>query len=199
MFTGIVEETGKVLSFAKGASGVWRLRLQAPLVAGSLGIGDSLACNGCCLTVVAINGSELEFDLLEESVRLTSFCDIQAGDLINLERSLPANGRLGGHFVTGHVDTPAEILVLEPRGANTYLQVRVPQAFAQYVVYKGSIAIDGMSLTIAEAGEDSLSVWVIPHTLEVTNLARKKAGDIVNLEFDLLAKYVERMLAGRKA
>lgn len=194
MFTGIVEETGKVVHFAKEESGVWRLRLQAPMVAETLGIGDSLACNGCCLTVVSNNSGELEFDLLEESVRLTSFSSVKVGDRINLERSLASDGRLGGHFVTGHVDTCAKITVLEPRGANTFLQVQVPEPFRQYVVYKGCIAIDGMSLTIAEAGADSLSVWIIPHTLEVTNLAQKKAGDTVNLEFDLLAKYVERML-----
>lgn len=199
MFTGIVEETGRVLSFAKGDSGVWRLRLHAPMVAQTLALGDSLANNGCCLTVVSNNGAgELEFDLLEESVRLTSFGQVKPGDLINLERSLASDGRLGGHFVTGHVDTSAEIVVLEPRGANTYLQIRVPEPFRQYVVYKGCIAIDGMSLTIAEAGEDTLSVWIIPHTLEVTNLSQKKAGDSVNLEFDLLAKYVERMMATRK-
>lgn len=199
MFTGIVEETGEILHFAKGESGVWRLRLRAPVVARTLGIGDSLANNGCCLTVIRNEGGELDFDLLEESVQLTSFRFAKVGDRVNLERSLATDGRLGGHFVTGHIDTSAQITVLEPRGANTYLEIHVPEAFRQYVVYKGCIAIDGMSLTIAEAGKETLSVWIIPHTLEVTNLSQKKAGDFVNLEFDLLAKYVERMMASREA
>ncbi|WP_309400724.1 riboflavin synthase [Cerasicoccus maritimus] len=196
MFTGIVEETGEVVSFVEGAES-WRLTIRAKLVVSDMGIGDSLACNGCCLTVVAIDGDTLSFDLLDETVRLTSFAGVKAGSLINLERSLAANGRFGGHVVSGHVDTTGDVLEFEPRGKNHYLRVSAPAEFRQYLVYKGSIAIDGMSLTVAEVHEDSLAVWLIPHTLEVTNLQQTKAGDKVNLEFDLLAKYVERQMAAR--
>ncbi|WP_309385809.1 riboflavin synthase [Cerasicoccus frondis] len=196
MFTGIVEETGEVVSFTEGAES-WRLVLRAQMVVEDLGIGDSLACNGCCLTVVEKNGNELSFDLLDETVRLTSFAGIGAGSLINLERSLAANGRFGGHVVSGHIDGTGEILDFEPRGKNHYLRVSAPKEFRQYLVYKGSIAIDGMSLTVAEVHDDSLAVWLIPHTLVVTNLQQRKVGDKVNLEFDLLAKYVERQMVAR--
>ncbi|MEO0795111.1 MAG: riboflavin synthase [Verrucomicrobiota bacterium] len=194
MFTGIVEETGEVVSFVESAAS-WRLVLKADLVVDDLKIGDSLACNGCCLTVAEIDGQHLSFDLLDETVRLTSLDGVKPGSLINLERSMPANGRFGGHVVSGHVDATAEILKFEAIGKNHFLQVSTPEAFRQYLVYKGCIAIDGMSLTIAVLNEDSLAVWLIPHTLTVTNLQQRAAGDKVNLEFDLLAKYVERMLA----
>ncbi|GHB94696.1 riboflavin synthase [Cerasicoccus arenae] len=197
MFTGIVEETGEIISFAEGAES-WRLVIRAERVLSDLGIGDSLACNGCCLTVVEIQGNQLSFDLLDETVRLTSLAGLQPGDLINLERSLAANGRFGGHVVSGHVDATGEILVFEERGKNHYLKIRTPAEFRQYLIYKGSIAIDGMSLTVAEVHDDSLAVWLIPHTLEITNLRNRRAGEIVNLEFDLLAKYVERMLAAKE-
>lgn len=196
MFTGIVEETGEVVSFVEGKES-WRLTLRANAVAPGMAVGDSLACNGCCLTVAAINGLELSFDLLDETVRLTSFDGARPGTLVNLERSLAANGRLGGHFVSGHVDATGEVTVFEPRGKNHYLRVTVPPEFLRYLVYKGSVAIDGMSLTVAEVHEDGLAVWLIPHTLAVTNLSQRQAGERVNLEFDLLAKYMERLLDGR--
>lgn len=196
MFTGIVEETGEVISLTENANS-WRLKLRAGLVLSDIGVGDSLACNGCCLTVAAIDGSELSFDLLEETLRLTSLAGVKSGSLINLERSLAANGRFGGHVVSGHVDATGEILEFEARGKNHYLRVSTPQKFRQYIVSKGSIALDGMSLTVAEVHDDSLAVWLIPHTLQITNLQQRTVGDRVNLEFDLLAKYVERMLAQR--
>lgn len=196
MFTGIVEETGEVISFTEGVES-WRLVLRAGMVLDDLKIGDSLACNGCCLTVVSLEGDQLAFDLLDETVRLTSLAGLGAGSLINLERSLAANGRFGGHVVSGHVDATGEILDFEPRGKNHYLRVSTPAAFRQYLVYKGSIAIDGMSLTVAEVHDDSLAVWLIPHTLEVTNLRQRQVGERVNLEFDLLAKYVERQMQAR--
>lgn len=204
MFTGIVEETGVVASF-KEAADAWKLILKAQEVLPDLAIGDSLACNGCCLTVVELGDGTVSFDLLEESVRLTSFRAIAEkqeqtgsaeGVLVNLERSLAAGGRLGGHFVSGHVDTPGEVQVLETRGKNVYLKVRVPDEFLKYLVYKGSVAIDGISLTVAEVHDDGFAVWLIPHTMYVTNLQQRKPGDPVNLEFDILAKYVERILAG---
>ena len=196
MFTGIVEATGKVVRFEERQS-AWLLELEVPqFIADSLADGDSLACNGCCLTLISKNGNVLGFELLEETIRLTSFEGLQKGSLVNLERSLAANARLGGHFVTGHVDVRSTVLDFEQRGKNFYLRVAVPQEFSNYVVYKGSASIDGISLTIAEAHADSLAVWLIPHTLEVTNLAECKVGKFVNLEFDILAKYVEKIATG---
>lgn len=198
MFTGIVEGVGKVVSFEEKKA-AWLLKLQAPeFIAESLSDGDSLACNGCCLTLVGRDGNELSFELLEETIRLTSFEGVKSGSLINLERPLAANARLGGHFVTGHVDTRSKVEVFEQRGKNVYLKVAVPEEFANYVVYKGSVAIDGISLTIAEAHKDSLAVWLIPHTLEVTNLSECKVGKLVDLEFDILAKYVEKIATGNR-
>lgn len=198
MFTGIVEGVGKVVSFEEKKA-AWLLKLQAPeFIAESLSDGDSLACNGCCLTLVGRDGNELSFELLEETIRLTSFEGVKSGSLINLERPLAANARLGGHFVTGHVDTRSKVEVFEQRGKNVYLKVAVPEEFTNYVVYKGSVAIDGISLTIAEAHKDSLAVWLIPHTLEVTNLSECKAGKLVDLEFDILAKYVEKIATGNR-
>ena len=198
MFTGIVEATGKVVSFVERQS-AWLLKLKAPdFIAQSLNDGDSLACNGCCLTLVGKEGDLLSFELLEETIRLTCFEGISEGSLINLERPLAAGARLGGHFVSGHVDVRSTVEIFEQRGKNFYLRVAVPKEFTGYTVYKGSIAIDGISLTIAEAGDGYLSVWLIPHTLEVTNLSECKAGKIVNLEFDLLAKYVEKIAMGNR-
>ena len=138
------------------------------------------------------------FELLEETIRLTSFEGVKAGTKINLERPLAANARLGGHFVSGHIDVRSKVEVFEQKGKNFYLKVAVPKEFSKYVVYKGSVAIDGISLTIAEANADSLAVWLIPHTLEVTNLSDCEAGKYVNLEFDLLAKYVEKIATGNR-
>jgi len=198
MFTGIVEATGKVLSFEERKA-AWLLKLRVPReIAESMNDGDSLACNGCCLTMISKEGDVLGFELLEETIRLTSFEGIGAGSLINLERPLAVGARLGGHFVSGHVDVRSSVLDFEQRGKNYYLRAAVPAEFANYAVYKGSIAIDGISLTIAEAHADSLAVWLIPHTLEVTNLSDCRAGKFVNLEFDLLAKYVEKIATGNR-
>ena len=198
MFTGIVEGVGKVVSFEEKKA-AWLLKLQAPeFIAETLSDGDSLACNGCCLTLIGRDANELSFELLEETIRLTSFEGVKAGTKINLERPLAANARFGGHFVSGHIDVRSKVEVFEQKGKNFYLKVAVPKEFSKYVVYKGSVAIDGISLTIAEANADSLAVWLIPHTLEVTNLSDCEAGKYVNLEFDLLAKYVEKIATGNR-
>lgn len=198
MFTGIVEGVGKVVSFEEKKA-AWLLKLQAPeFIAETLSDGDSLACNGCCLTLIGRDANELSFELLEETIRLTSFEGVKAGTKINLERPLAANARLGGHFVSGHIDVRSKVEVFEQKGKNFYLKVAVPKEFSKYVVYKGSVAIDGISLTIAEANADSLAVWLIPHTLEVTNLSDCEVGKYVNLEFDLLAKYVEKIATGNR-
>lgn len=193
MFTGLIEETGKVVDFVdRGVA--WRLRIEAQLVLQSLALGDSIAVNGCCLTLVAVEGAVLEFDVLAETRRLTNFDTLARGDRVNLERSLVFGGKLGGHFVTGHVDGRGAIRVFEKRGSDHYLRVEVPNGMGRYLIHKGSIAIDGISLTVAEVHASSVAVWLIPHTLAVTNLAGREAGQVVNLEFDLLGKYVEKLL-----
>ncbi|MEA3211522.1 MAG: riboflavin synthase [Chthoniobacter sp.] len=197
MFTGLVETTGAVVAL-ESAGGNARLLLSAPVIAPEVRLGDSVAVNGCCLTAVAQTSETLAFDLLRETLERTSLRAAQPGALVNLERALTADARLGGHFVQGHVDCASEILAFEPRGADHRLEIALPPEFAQYVACKGSIAIDGISLTVAEVHERSFAVWLIPHTLAVTNLRARRAGEKVNLEFDLLAKYVERILANRR-
>jgi len=198
MFTGIIEETGVVKTLSSGVHS-WKLTLSANQVCGDLAIGDSLAVNGCCLTVTAIRdeSGEIEFDLLEETVRLTSICILGPGSRVNLERSLLPTTRMGGHFVTGHIDGTGEIIRMEPRGKDIYLEVKPPPEFLKYLAWKGSVAIDGISLTVAVVESETFAVWLIPHTLEVTNLVERRAGEPVNLEFDLLAKYVDKQLEGR--
>jgi riboflavin synthase len=196
MFTGIVEETGQVVSFTRGPQ-AWSLQLAAKLVTSDVKLGDSVAVNGCCLTVVKHDAGHLWFDLLEETVRLTSFSELQPGSGVNLERSMTPHGRMGGHFVSGHIDALGRVEVFEPRGSDHYLKVRGPAGSGRYLIHKGSIAIDGISLTVAEVDGDAFAVWLIPHTLAVTNLREKRAGSGVNLEFDLLGKYVEKLIAAR--
>ncbi|HEV7867898.1 MAG TPA: riboflavin synthase [Chthoniobacteraceae bacterium] len=195
MFTGLVEATGEVAALEIG-SGSARLTLRAPFAAEAQ-LGESVAVNGCCLTVVASTDQTISFDLLHETLARTSLRDAAPATLVNLERALAANARLGGHFVQGHVDCASEILVFEPHGADHRLEIALQPAFAQYVAFKGSIAIDGISLTVAEVHDESFVVWLIPHTVAVTNLRSRRRGDLVNLEFDLLAKYVERIVAAR--
>ena len=193
MFTGLIETTGILESVETSADGR-RLRINAAAVADGTAIGDSVALNGCCLTVVEIDGACLAFDLLEETCNCTSFATLEEGAKINLERALPADGRLGGHFVTGHIDGVGTVAEYEQRGENFFLNIDGPDMGARYLVSKGSIAIEGISLTIAEVSGSSFGVWIIPHTVEATNLNDRKSGDIVNLEFDLLAKYVEKQM-----
>lgn len=194
MFTGIVEETGKVLALERSGTGA-RLILRASIVTQETCIGDSVAVNGCCLTITELQNQELAFDLLNETLERTNLKEAGPGSPVNLERALTANGRLGGHFVQGHIDCASRVISFEKKGADYRLEVALPAEFARYVVFKGSIAVNGISLTAAEVRENSFVIWIIPHTMEVTNLRVIKAGDSVNLEFDLLAKYVERIHA----
>lgn len=193
MFTGIIEETGRVRSFDELPEG-WRLTVEAPELLNDLNLGDSVAVNGCCLTASVIDpdGGVIGFDLLEETLRRTSFRSLGPGNRVNLERSLLPTTRMGGHFVSGHVDATGTIEVLENRGKDIYLQISYPDEFRKYVVWKGSIALEGISLTVAEDEGNRLAVWIIPHTWELTNLKDRQAKDPVNLEFDLLAKYLEK-------
>lgn len=196
MFTGLVEETGEILALERSKDGA-RLILRAPVTTSDVRLGDSIAVNGCCLTATAREGETLVFDLLDETLARTNLGRFAPGAFVNLERALAAQARLGGHFVQGHIDTTGAVLAFERVKADRRLEIALPGEFARYVAFKGSIAIDGISLTVAEVREKSFVVWIIPHTMEATNLRERKAGDRVNLEFDLLAKYVERFLAVR--
>jgi len=200
MFTGIVEETGLIEAIKPSARSIG-LTVAAGLCGRGVKPGDSVAVNGCCLTVVKISPAaksrRLRFDLLQESWELTNLQFARPGSLVNLERSLRANGSLGGHFVTGHVDGLGKIIRWEKSGADHVLEISAPAAVLRYVILKGSIAVDGMSLTVAAVGSRSFRIWIIPHTYAVTALRERKVGDAVNLEADLLGKYVERFLSQR--
>jgi riboflavin synthase len=193
MFTGIIETVGRMVGMVESTPGAYRLEVSTPLVS-QLQIGDSLANNGVCLTVAAKNSRTIEFDLLAETAVRTNLTELKIGSLINLERSMQAAGRFDGHIVQGHVDATATVLKIEGAGQDHRIEIALPNRFRQYVVFKGSVAIDGISLTIAEVHESSFVVWIIPHTWKETNLHRLEIGTRVNLEFDLIAKYVERML-----
>ncbi|MDQ8202950.1 riboflavin synthase [Pelagicoccus sp. SDUM812003] len=196
MFTGIVEEKGRVVSLEE-LEGSWRYTVAVETVSEGLSIGDSLATNGVCLTVVEVGDGTLSFDVLEETRRVTNLRFLETGGTVNLERSLRFDGRIGGHFVSGHVDCTGVIKTLRPEGKDVLLQIEIPEGFEHYVVYKGCIAIDGMSLTIAKEEGRLITIWLIPHTMEVTTIGERKAGDLVNLEFDLIAKYTEKIVAQR--
>ena len=193
MFTGLVEETGEVLSFHAQPES-WRLKLRGKLVSEDVQIGDSIAVNGCCLSVTETSKHTLVFDVLEETRLVTNLKDVDLGSKVNLERSLRHDGRMGGHFVTGHVDCVGKIKEIRHKGRDVLLRIEAPKPFRKYLVYKGCIAVDGISLTIAEVSEQTISIWLIPHTLEMTNLGGREKGEAVNLEFDLLAKYAEKIL-----
>lgn len=193
MFTGLVEETGRISRLERTSEGLWRMTVKAGVVAEGLALGDSVANNGCCLTAALIEGKSIRFDLLDETMRKTSFSGVKEGSLVNLERCVTPTTRLGGHFVTGHVDGTGTVEIFEKRGANHLLRIRPPAEFLKYLVYKGCITVDGISLTVAEVHAETFDLWLIPHTLEKTNLQTRRAGDTVNLEFDILAKYVERL------
>jgi riboflavin synthase len=198
MFTGIVEESGIVQNIRKTARGI-RLTVLARICARGIRQGDSLAVNGCCLTIVktvpARGGKRLQFDLLQETWDKTNFSAAVPGSRVNLERPLRADGRLDGHFVTGHVDGQGAIQRWERVGADWVLDLKLPPEVMRYMVYKGSIAVDGISLTVAEVLKNGCRIWIIPHTYEVTALCERRVGDRVNLEADILGKYVDRFFA----
>jgi riboflavin synthase len=193
MFTGLIEEVGTVVALDLTGQQK-RLQISAPQLARKVRLGDSVAVNGCCLTVARFEDDRLSFDLLQESLDRTNFKNLLCGSGVNLELALAAGARFGGHFVQGHIDCAAPILAAEESRADLRLEIELPSEFAHYVACKGSIAVNGISLTVAELGPTSFAVWLIPQTRAATNLAAAKPGDLANLEFDLLAKYVERML-----
>lgn len=192
MFTGLVEALGEVGSLeAKGEQA--RLAIAIPF-AGELALGDSVAINGCCLTVAEISGGSVAFDVLAQTLRVTSLGKLSAGSAVNLERALRVGDRLGGHFVQGHVDAVGAIVSLEQNGQDHVVEVSLPEEIHRLCVGKGSIAIDGISLTIAELKGASAVFWITPHTFSHTNLRDAGAGDAVNLEADMLAKHVAALM-----
>ena len=194
MFTGLIEGIGNVLWIRATERGT-QLQIAAPAIAENIEKGDSVAVNGCCLTVTARREEQITFDLLDETLDRTNLKSLRRDSPVNLERPLLANGRVGGHFVQGHIDCATRIISFDVLGADHRLEIELPVEFAHYVVYKGSIAIDGISLTVAEILPESFAVWIIPHTRRSTNLHGAQPGDRVNIEFDILAKYLERMVA----
>ncbi len=194
MFTGLIEDIGRVLWIRVTDRGP-QLQVSAPRISEAVHKGDSIAVNGCCLTVKTRRDDQLTFDLLEETLDRTNLRALRRDSPVNLERALSANGLLGGHFVQGHIDCAARVVAFEEVGADSRLEIELPNDFAHYLAYKGSVAVNGISLTVAEVLPESFAVWVIPHTQRHTNLEAVVAGDQLNIEFDLLAKYVERMVA----
>jgi riboflavin synthase len=193
MFTGLVEETGRCEWLRRG-EGEAQLAILAPVIGGTVRVGDSISVNGCCLTVTLFQENVLVFDLLEETLRRTNLGSLRAGSVVNLERSLAADGRLGGHFVQGHIDTTVALRRIEAHGSDLRLDFEMPEDFAAYIAFKGSVALNGVSLTVAEVAADFFTVWIIPHTASMTNLGDLKEGNVVNLECDVLAKYAARIL-----
>ncbi len=196
MFTGIIEHLGAIanLSFAKGGG---RITIHAPALAASLSVSGSVAVNGCCLTVVECDKESFSADLSAETLEKTSFHALRPDALVNLEQPLTAGKEFGGHFVLGHVDGTGKVTSLESEGEGWHYSVKVPSEIAKYVVPKGSITIDGVSLTVAKWHADVAEIAVIPYTYKHTNIRDRKPGDVVNLEGDVLGKYVERYLRAR--
>ena len=194
MFTGLIEDIGKVVAARATEHGV-QLEIAAPGTAKQVRAGQSIAVNGCCLTLTSRRGDRLTFDLLEETLARTNLRELQPNSQVNLERALRADGRLGGHFVQGHVDCVSRIMAFDKKGPDFRLEIELPKEFAPYVASKASIAVNGISLTVADILPKRFVAWIVPYTKSHTNLDCAKTGDLVNLEFDILAKYVERMVA----
>jgi riboflavin synthase len=197
MFTGLIEEVGSVIAVGASKNGN-QLKIAAPHVGKKIRRGDSLAVNGCCLTLSSHRGEDLVFDLLDETIARTNLKNLQRRQPVNLERAVSGTERFGGHFVQGHIDCVSPVIAYQKSGADFRLEIELPRAFAHYVARKGSIAVNGISLTVAEVLSETFVVWIIPYTKAHTNLDRIQVGDPMNLEFDILAKYVERMLASRR-
>nr|WP_297283646.1 riboflavin synthase [uncultured Agathobaculum sp.] len=193
MFTGIIEEIGTVRRIERGAAGA-RLTIGAKTVLEGTKLGDSIATNGVCLTVVSMTADSFSADVMAESLRRSSLGALQSGSPVNLERAMPANGRFGGHIVSGHIDGTGTVSSQKREDNAVWVTVRTPASLLRYIVEKGSIAIDGVSLTVAAVDETSFAVSIIPHTGAQTILLGKKPGETVNLECDVIGKYVEKLL-----
>ncbi len=197
MFTGLVEAVGTVIAVEPHEAGAGaRLTLEAPFAEP---VGASVAINGVCLTVQSVHDHQMQFEMVAETLRRTNLGMLQPGDLVNLERPLTPTSRLGGHFVQGHVDTTAELTALQQEGNGRILWFRLDdRQYLRYIVPKGSIAVDGISLTVVEVNAEGFSVWIIPHTWQATNLHTRQIGDKVNIETDILARYVARLMEFRE-
>ena len=195
MFTGLIEATGKVLNLEMCGEQA-RLVIELPF-AGELTDGESVAINGCCLTVVEKDARSASFDILKQTLTVTSLGELEVGSLVNLERAMLAGGRFGGHFVQGHVDAVGKIIDLSPEGNDHRLEISLPEEIQSLCIDKGSLAIDGISLTIAELKDESAVFWIIPHTMQETYLQQAKVGQQVNLEADVIAKHVARLVEKR--
>jgi riboflavin synthase len=198
VFTGIIRELGRVESLHGESAGI-QLRVVAPVTASLTAAGDSVAVNGVCLTAVDVEGGVLAFDAVPETLRRSSLSRLAEGGSVNVEPAVRAGEPLGGHIVQGHVDGVGRVLRLEPEGEGASLTVEAPQDLLRYMVEKGSITVEGVSLTIAALAPDSFEIALVPHTLQATTLGSLAPGDEVNLEVDVLAKYVERLLGARNA
>ena len=195
MFTGLIEAVGKVAGLSGGGESA-RLRVDAGALADGLAVGDSVAVEGACLTVAEVSGGAAEFDVSTETLRRTTLGDLRPGDGVNLERALRVGDRLGGHFVLGHVDCVGTMAAKRQAPGQVTVEVRVTPEIVTQLIPKGSVAVDGISLTLAELKPDGFSVAVIPHTLEQTTLGQKSGGARVNIELDVIGKYVARLLRG---
>lgn len=196
MFTGLVEEKGKLKEKIATGNG-FQFVIEAIKIMHDLQIGSSIAVNGCCLTVVKIEGNTFAVDTIEETLNKTNLGMLKQGMSVNLERPLSAEARLGGHFVLGHIDTTGKIESVKELSNSHWMTISFPEKFKQYLIYVGSVAIDGVSMTVAELEGNSFSVGIIPHTWKETIFADKNIGDTVNLEFDVLGKYVERIMENK--
>lgn len=197
MFTGLVEGVGRLMTI-QSQKAYTRLMIDLGPLSEGVRIGDSVAINGCCLTVSILQGTHRGFDLLQETLARTNLSSTKPRSVVNVERALSVQGRFGGHFVTGHVDSVGVLRQCQQVGNDFDLRIAFDPAYGNYLVPKGCIAVDGISLTIGEVGYDEFSVWIIPHTRSQTALRERQVGDGVNLEFDLLAKYTEKILASRE-
>jgi riboflavin synthase len=196
MFTGIIEEMGSVKALRREA-GTARLTISASKVLGSTALGDSICVNGVCLTVVDMGRSEFSADVATETLKVTDLGELQSGQKVNLERALQLSARIGGHLVTGHVDAVGRIREKRSEGNSWRVFIEAPETALRYIIKKGSVAVDGISLTVADVDITGFSIAMIPHTAKLTTLGFKSAGDSVNLETDIIGKYVERLLSGR--
>jgi riboflavin synthase len=196
MFTGIIEEIGSVKTLRREA-GAARLTISASTVLGGTALGDSICVNGVCLTVVDMGKSEFSADVANETLKVTNLGELQIGQKVNLERALQLSARIGGHLVTGHVDAVGRIREKRQEGNSWRVFIDAPETAHRTIIKKGSVAVDGISLTVADVDKTGFSIAMIPHTAKVTTLGFKSAGDSVNLETDIIGKYVERLLSGR--
>jgi len=197
MFTGIIEEVGTLVAVRRAGQSA-RVTIHAPRIAEGVDLGDSVAINGACLTAVSREGTNLSFDAVPETISRTSLKSARAGDRVNLERALAAGERMGGHFVQGHVDGTGALKSIRMHDNARILEIGIPPDISRYLIAKGSVAVDGISLTVMDAKPESFTVSIIPHTWDHTSLRAKHTGDLLNIEVDMLAKYVEKLLALRE-